>query len=176
MKIKKFLIVITALLTVLLITYISLRYLYPQKYSDTVSKYSKEYGLDESIVYAIIKCESNFNSNALSNAGAVGLMQITPDTYTWAANKINDTDGHSLYDVDINIKYGCYIFSLFLNEFGVEETALASYNAGRGRVLSWLNNTEYSEDGIILTEIPYKETSNYVKKVLLTQNIYRFLY
>ncbi len=154
-----------------------LKYLYPQKYSEQVQKYAYEYGIEESLVYAIIKCESNFNINAVSSAGAIGLMQITPETFEWAKQKLNDTTSKiTLNDANLNIKYGCYIYSLFIKEFTVKETALASYNAGRGRVLSWLKDKSYSDDGILLKTIPYKETDNYVKKVIYTQKIYELIY
>ncbi len=166
------------LLIIVLLIYSSLVYLYPKKYSDYVEKYAIEYGLDKNLVYAIIKCESNFKKDSVSHAGAIGLMQITPQTYKWAAQKAKDTDlnENSLYNAEINIKYGCYIFSLFLNEFKVETNALACYNAGRGNVLKWLSDKKYSDDGITLKQIPFNETSVYVKKVLNTQKIYQLIY
>lgn len=165
-------------MVLLLVANSVLRYLYPQKYAAAVSEYSKQYDVDESIIYAIIKCESGFNAMAYSKAGAIGLMQITPDTYKWAAGKLGEKNVNesSLYDAHTNIKYGCYIYSFFKNEFEVDKTALAAYNAGRGKVLSWLEDKQNSEDGIILSSIPYPETETYVKKVLLTQKIYKFLY
>lgn len=179
MKIKRRIITFAIFIVVLFASiYCSLLYLYPKEYSEYVKQYAAEYNLDENMVYAIIKCESNFTSDAISNAGAIGLMQITPDTYEWAAQKANDstTNKNMLYTPKTNIRYGCYIYSMFLSEFSLPETALACYNAGRGRVKSWLINSNYSSDGKVLDVIPYKETENYVSKVLFTQKIYDFIY
>lgn len=179
MKIKNRVITFVIVLMLLFVSLYCLSlYLYPKEYSEFVKLYANEYDLDESLVYAIIKCESNFNSDAVSRAGAIGLMQITEDTYKWATQKADDKniDKNMLYTPRVNIKYGCYIYSMFLNEFGVEETALACYNAGRGRVKSWLSNPTYSDDGKTLYNIPFKETDNYVSKVLYTKKIYDLIY
>ena len=153
-------------------------YLYPREYNELITKYASKYSLDESLIYAIIKCESGFDQNAYSNAGAIGLMQITPDTYEWAANKSGETYANKdeLYDTETNIKYGCYIYSILKSEFEDDKTTLTAYNAGRGKVLSWLEDKNYSSDGILLNDIPYPETSNYVDKVIVTQKIYSLLY
>lgn len=178
---KVFVIIISTIFIVLILiifTLSGLRYFYPKKYSKTVKQYSNEYGLSENLVYAIIKCESGYKENAKSKAGALGLMQITPETFKWAAAKLRDSEPteSSLYSPVTNIKYGCYIYSLLLNEFGQHYTALAAYNAGRGKVLSWLSNKMYSEDGILLNNIPYSETDKYVKKVLKVKKIYDLIY
>lgn len=166
------------LILVTVIAYGVLTYLYPQKYKQYIEKYAAEYYIEPELIYAIVKCESNFKAESVSHAGAIGLMQITPETFKWAAQRAGDNTltENSIYDAVTNIKYGCYIFSLFSKEFGNSETALACYNAGRGNVLKWLDNKEYSDDGIILKEIPFKETKEYVKKVINTAKIYKTLY
>ena len=156
----------------------SFYYSFPRKYESLVTEYSKQYGIDESLVYAIIKCESNFDANALSRANAQGLMQLTPDTFSWAYSKEHNTRPKSvmLFDANTNIRYGCCNYSILKAEFLSDEVALAAYNAGRSRVISWLENPEYSNDKKTLLNIPYPETKTYVKKVLLIQKIYNFLY
>lgn len=155
-----------------------LRFIYPRKYSDYVSEYAKRYNISENLIYAVIKCESGFEPFSVSGAGAVGLMQITPDTLQWVAMKSGDTGvlASVLYDAKSNIKYGCCIYSLFLSEFGEESVALAAYNAGRGNVLKWLSDSEHSDDGILLKSIPFPETEKYVKKVLTVKRIYELIY
>ena len=155
-----------------------LKNLYPLKYSTYVEKYCEEYNLEKSLVYGIIKTESNFNEKAVSSAGALGLMQITPDTFDWALFKDKNKEYtlEHIYEPDINIKYGCYIFRLFLDEFQVEETAVAAYNAGRGAVNKWLRDERYSKDGKTLYYIPYDETRYYVKKVTDNKNKYKEIY
>lgn len=167
-----------SLLAAFLLSVAVLRMVYPRKYSEFVTDYARQYGLNENLVYAIIKCESGFNPDSVSRAGAVGLMQITPDTLTWAAMKEGENDvlADALYDEKTNIRYGCCIYSLFLNEFGDTATALAAYNAGRGNVIKWLGNRFYSDDGILLKSIPFSETAKYVKKVQTVKRIYELIY
>lgn len=166
------------MLIVLCVVFYAFRYLYPQKYSAEVQKYSQEYGIDPSLVFAVIKCESNFKADAISHAGAYGLMQITQETYEWAAKREKDDEytDKSLFDPDTNIRYGCVIYSIFQNEFTDPAVCLAAYNAGRGRVKGWLSDKSYSGDGKTLDVIPFAETKTYVKKVLRTQKIYELIY
>ncbi len=166
------------LLAAIVVTAVMLRFCYPRKYSALVSDFSKRYGISENLVYAIIKCESGFDPSAKSEAGAVGLMQITPDTLSWAAMREGESDisDGMLYDAYTNIRYGCCIFSLLYGEFGDIETALAAYNAGRGKVLGWLADSRYSDDGVLLSDIPYGETLKYVKKVKTVKRIYELIY
>lgn len=165
-------------LIIILLSRHVLTLLYPIKYSYYVEKYCKQYNLDPNIIYAIIECESNFNESASSHAGAIGLMQITPETYEWAISKTGEKiqQENDLYDPETNIKYGCYIYSLFLNEFKDQQVALACYNAGRGNVKNWLKDSRYSKDGSTLKVIPFKETEQYVKKVNNANKIYQIIY
>lgn len=153
------------------------RQVYPQKHLETVEKYSAEYNVPRELVYAVMNTESHFDENAVSNAGACGLMQITPQTFHWLQTKTGeDLEDLSLFDPEINIKYGCFFLAMLLNEFGDGREALAAYNAGRGRVNEWLADSEYSADGKRLDKIPFSETAHYVKKVERARNIYSNLY
>lgn len=138
----------------------------PLEYTDIVEKYAAEYELDEALVFAVIKTESNFISDALSHANAHGLMQITEETFVWLQTKTGEKhELEILFDPDINIKYGCLFLSMLIDEFEVIDTALAAYNAGRGAANKWLQDNELSDDGINLKHIPYPETRHYVHKV-----------
>lgn len=176
--IKSTIIFFVALILLAGTAFFALRYLYPRQYSPLVQKYADNYGIEPNLVYAIIKCESNFNETALSSAGAHGLMQITESTYKWALarEKQRQSEPVSLFDPEVNIRYGCAIYSILIDEFSEPGVALAAYNAGRGRVLSWLSSDAYSSDGKTLDSIPFAETDNYVKKVLKTQKIYDLIY
>ena len=137
-------------------------------YHQEIYRYALEYDLDPALIFAVIKTESNFDPEAHSHQDAHGLMQITEATLNWAMAREGKDATHTvgdLYDPEINIKYGCLILSLLLNEFQDQDTALAAYNAGRGNVLKWLKDTRYSEDGIHIKATPFKETSDYIKKV-----------
>jgi len=152
---------------------------YPEKYQSLVTKYSEQSGLDPCLVYAVIRSESSFNPSAKSSVGALGLMQITPDTFEWAMNKTSETEDYTskdLYTPDVNVRYGTIVLSSFLNEFGDEQTAIAAYHAGRGIVNKWLLNSDYSKDGKTLYYIPFDNTRAYVKRVEATKKIYTGLY
>ncbi len=151
--------------------------LYPMKYTEYVEKYSAEYGVDPKLVYAVIKTESSFNPDAVSYADAVGLTQITPETFEWLRQKLGEENEIlSLHDPETSIKYGTFFLSYLINEFGNTDTALAAYHAGRGRIIGWLEDKEISPDGKTLSEIPISETAHYVKKVNKALNIYNNLY
>lgn len=150
---------------------------YPHKYEEFVEKYSAEFGLDSALLYAVIRTESSFDHSAVSSADAVGLTQITPETFEWLRMKLGETQGElSLLDPETSIKYGAFFLSYLLDEFGETPIALAAYHAGRGRVNSWLKDPEISPDGKTLTKIPISETAHYVKKVTKAHNIYSNLY
>lgn len=154
-----------------------IKMLYPLKYTQLVEEYSAEFGIEKELLYAVIKTESSFNPNAVSNADAVGLTQITPETFEWLKTKLGEEDSElSLFDPETSIKYGSFFLSYLLNEFENTDTAVAAYHAGRGRINGWLADKNISPDGKILTDIPIPETAHYVKKVNRALNIYKNLY
>ena len=114
----------------------------------------------------------------MSNSGAVRLMQVTEPTYEWALTRLGEDikDKISLNDTETNIKFGTYIYSLLLEEFKDERTALAAYNAGRSKVKDWLLDPKYSDDGKTLKSMGYEETKNYVNKVMASYKMYKKLY
>lgn len=154
------------------------RYIYPTDYADVVEKYSSEYNLDKSLVFAVIKCESGFDKNAESSQNAKGLMQLQKDTYEWVCHKYNDNDVNEeyLFNPEKNVQAGCRLLRLHLDQFGDVKTALCAYHAGRTKTMEWLNNSEYSSDGKTLSKIPYEDTSSYVDKVIKTQEKYKQIY
>lgn len=156
------------------------KFVYPMKYREAVEKYSAENHLDKYFVYAVIKTESNFDPDAVSDAGAKGLMQIMENTFDWVKFKMNNESCSESYsdicDPEINIKYGTFLLKLLLDEYGSEETAAAAYHSGRGSVNSWLENKNYSPDGITLDDMPSSVTKHYVKKVMTAYDGYNNLY
>ena len=154
-----------------------LKTLYPLKYEDYVEVYAKENNLSPAFVYAVIKCESGFDKEAVSSVGATGLMQIMPDTFSWINMKLGEKNNYSMAtDPETNIKYGCYLYGYLLSRYGRVQEALAAYHAGIGNVDKWLDDPQYSSDGESLHTIPFPTTNKYVKKVMLTENIYEKLY
>lgn len=152
--------------------------LFPMKYSDYVIEYSNEYDLDPMLVMAVMKAESNFNPNVVSDKAANGLMQITGDTGQWIAEKLDVTNFQKemLKDPEVNIRFGCWYLRYLLDESESEEIAIAAYNAGIGNVQKWLGDPRYSKNGDKLDYIPFKETDKYVKKVEAYKNIYKTIY
>lgn len=154
-----------------------LRLLYPQPYSQLVKREAEEFSLSESLVYAVIKTESNFDEDAQSHAGARGLMQLTPQTFQWVSSlHPPENGGGDILDPGDNIHCGCALLRLLLDHYGSQETALCAYNAGMGTVSGWLAEGEFSDDGESLHTIPYPETENYVKKVTAAVKMYEELY
>jgi soluble lytic murein transglycosylase len=149
----------------------------PAAYKDIVEKYAEEFDVPIEIVYSVINTESGFRSDAVSpGVGAVGLMQIMPDTFDWIAMKLGEkpTEG-LLYDPHTNVKYGTFFLKYLYKEFGSWDIAFAAYNAGPNRVKQWLNNPEYIIDNEIVY-IPIEETRNYIKKVNKNKEAYKRLY
>ena len=172
------------------ITFAEKKY-YPVKYSEYVDKYSHEYNVPRSLLYAVIKAESNFHADAESRVGAVGLMQFMPATFKDITTNhlYENLDVGMRYDPETSIKYGAYYLSWIYRNYAQNwETALAAYNAGIGNVFGrrdvetgewidgWIDDPEYSDDGVTLKSIPFKETRSYVKKVMRAQEKYKALY
>lgn len=152
--------------------------LFPLKYESIVNEASETYNVDKELIYAIIKCESGFDSSAHSHADAQGLMQITPDTFKWLQlhTRENNANIERLKNPYVNIMYGTLFISLLKEKYGNEEVALSAYNAGETVVKRWLDDKNVSKDGRTLDNIPYKETRRYVKRVQWVKKIYSMLY
>ncbi len=156
-----------------------LKSMYPRTYAEIVSEQARENGLDPNLVYAVIRQESGFHADVESGAGAIGLMQLTPDTFEWLQRKEGAQTALSpdaLTQPDVNVRYGCRFLALLLKKYGVRRTALCAYNAGMGRVDSWLGDASVSKDGRNLDAIPYAETRNYVERVEESYRQYQDLY
>ena len=140
---------------------------YKRDFGEYVSVYAHKYGVPETLIFAVIRTESSFDSGAVSRVGAVGLMQLMPETFEWLTDEIlfEHLESGMLYDPETNIRYGTYYLSRMYKHFGNWETAFAAYNAGPTIVSKWLKDAAYSTDGKTLSHIPYSETAHYVKKV-----------
>lgn len=152
-------------------------YFYPMKYSDEIVSISKQCNVDSALIASVANVESNYNENALSSKGAVGIMQIMPTTAEWIAKKYNiEYNENYLNEPVYNIELGSYYLAYLIDYFGVTEVGLCAYNAGQGNVSNWLKNSEYSTDGKNLKKIPFKETKEYLNRVNKNYHYYKNRY
>jgi soluble lytic murein transglycosylase len=139
---------------------------YPLKYATIVRGHARNYRLDPALLAAVIYQESKFRSNVKSSSGAIGLMQLLPDTAKGIAihtggSRFRVSD---LYNPEINVRYGAWYLRHLLDKYGDERTALAAYNAGQENVDEW------RRDG---RGIAFSETRHYVKRVERLKTLYR---
>lgn len=151
--------------------------IYKKDYQEYVQKYSQEYDVDENLVYALIKAESNFNANAESGKGAIGLMQLMESTAQDVCKKTdlnisNEDVKDKLLEPEININIGTKYLSILIQKYENVEIAITAYNAGIGTVDTWIEKGIIKADGSDVENIPYKETNNYVRKILRDYKIY----
>ena len=153
---------------------------YPKQYSAYVEHYAKMYDLPPHLIYAVIRTESDFDSSATSAVGAIGLMQLLPDTFRWISDDMlrERLDDGMIYDPETNIRYGCFYLRRLYDRYGEWPATLAAYNAGPGRVDRWLDDpTMLDADGKLNPDaIPTTETRRYVPAVLEAQERYDELY
>lgn len=154
------------------------RNIYPIKYSYYVEKYAKEENVDKYIIYAIIKAESNFDEKAKSESNAIGLMQIMETTAIETASKMElEITEEDLFNPEINIKIGLNYFAYLVEQYNNNYAlAIVAYNAGIGNVNKWIENGTIKPDGTDIENVPFKETNNYVRKILRDYEIYKGLY
>lgn len=149
-------------------------FLAPRKFSGEVERAASAYGIEAELLYAVIRTESNFRPDAVSSAGAVGLMQLMPQTARFIEQRAGISS--DLYDPAANICAGAWYLQYLFSKFEGEREAFAAYNAGEGTVRAWLRDPSYSDDGKHLMHIPYLETEQYISKINFFRNCYKFLY
>ena len=151
---------------------------YPRGYSEYVTIYAEKYGVPETLVYAVIRTESDFESGAVSGAGAVGLMQLMPSTFKWLTDDMlfEHLESGMLYDPETNIRYGTYCLSYLYDRYGRWDLAIAAYNGGLGNVDEWLEDDRYADGEGGLKRIPFKETRQFVSRVTEAWEMYERLY
>jgi soluble lytic murein transglycosylase len=139
---------------------------YPLKYQTIVRGHARNYRLDPALLAAVIDQESKFRSNVKSRSGAIGLMQLLPDTAKGIAVHTGGTRFRvgDLYNPEINVRYGAWYLRHLIDKYGNERTALAAYNAGQENVDEWRRRGE---------GIAFSETRHYVKRVEHLKTLYR---
>lgn len=140
-----------------------LRARYPLRYEHIVRGHAENYRLDPALVAAVIYQESKFDPDARSDSGAIGLMQLLPETAEGIATRTGGSrfEVNDLYDPELNVRYGSWYLRNLLDKYGNEEDALAAYNGGQGNV----------DRGVL-----YPETRHYVERVRELRAIYNDAY
>ena len=174
---KKLLIILVAIILIIIVAIcinkLMIKTLYKKDYSEYVIKYSQKYEVDENLIYALIKAESNFKADAVSNKNAQGLMQLMFATAEEVANKNGiELTEENILNPDININIGTKYISTLLEKYECVELAIAAYNAGIGNVDKWIEKGIIKSDGSDIENIPFKETNTYVRKIMRDYKIY----
>ncbi len=175
------------------------RLLYPWPHRELITQTAQKYRLDPHLLAAMIRVESRFNPKAVSARGAVGLMQIMPETAAWiqearGVTPANNRDGggrakgnsgagsaealrERLVDPRFNVDLGSWYLRALLDEFGQNEAAaLAAYNGGRSNVRAWLVQHRWTGSHEDIDSIPFPETREYVRRVVASRAWYERLY
>ncbi|MEC9481917.1 MAG: transglycosylase SLT domain-containing protein [Halomonas sp.] len=156
----------------------SLEWRFPPAYRDSFLRWSEATGVDPYLLMGIARRESAFNNEAVSPAGARGLMQLMPGTAEHVSRLLG-TDSPStgeLFDPETNIRLGSHYIGRMLNRYsGNRIAATAAYNAGPGRVDRWLSENPSQEFDLFVESIPFRETRDYVQAVLAYQVIFASL-
>ena len=149
---------------------------YPIRYAAEVNAAAAEFDLEPAYLYAVILAESSFRPDAVSSVGALGLMQVMPETGEWIAGKLDLSDSFTadmLTDPALNVRFGSWYLRYLLNRYdGDKRCASAAYHAGQGTVDAWLADPSMSPDGHTLSAIGYETTDYYVNKVLSNYETY----
>jgi soluble lytic murein transglycosylase len=142
---------------------------YPLEYESIVRGHAANYDLNPALLAAVIEQESKFHADAKSSAGAIGLMQLQPETAKGIALRTGGSKFvlSDLYNPELNVRYGAWYLHHLLQKYGDERLALAAYNAGQRNVDRWRAAGE---------DIQFAETRAYVDKVERLKDIYRRTY
>lgn len=151
-------------------------YKYPIGFTEHVERFSREYGVPNTLIYSVINTESGFEPNAHSRADAKGLMQLMDITNEDICKRSGMSLDADIFDPSVNIERGTYYLAYLYRQFGTWQETIAAYNAGIGRVKGWLNDEAYSADGKTLHTIPIDETRVYVERVMTGAEKYREIY
>jgi len=152
--------------------------LFPKPYWPDLKRFADANGLDPYLVASLVRQESEFNPNAVSNKNALGLMQLLPRVGKGVAKqeKLKHFSPPQLFTPAVNLQLGTRYFRSMVDQFGGFEYALAAYNAGDDRVKDWRSAGKYRDVQEFVESIPFTETREYVQAIMRNANVYRQLY
>ena len=151
----------------------------PEKQVDEVAEYAAEYGIPEPVIWAILKTQSNFTSNAVSEQGAIGLMQLTPKQFDFICTRllgIQTPDAGMLYDPETNLRCGCAWLSYLYARYDTWHLAFAAYRNGTEILDAWLTDSTLVDQNGMLPAFPDSETTAFVENIERTVEKYSQLY
>lgn len=174
-------VLIFVLVAVLLFLFLNLpailRDVFPLRYGELISRLAQQSGVDPLLLAAMIASESSFEAEAVSPKGAVGLMQLMPDTARWLAERRGENPAAlDLKDPETNIKMGAIYLKYLLELYPTRHAAVAAYNGGPANVDRWLEGGLWDGSWERTSGIPFGETRAFVRKVELMRRIFSFLY
>ncbi|NMB46643.1 MAG: lytic transglycosylase domain-containing protein [Firmicutes bacterium] len=153
------------------------RVFYPFLYREIIVECADRERLDPALVAAVTRVESRFYPRARSEQGALGLMQLMPETAEAAAVELGlSFEREYLYDPQYNIRLGSWYLAQLLREFGDLKPALAAYNGGQGNVRTWLGTGIWDGSYNNLHQIPFAETREFVRRVFRDYRVYSLAY
>ncbi len=185
-------IVVSVVLLICVVTLITSnqfwRWMYPIGYQPTIQQAASFTHIDPLLVASVIRVESKFHTHDVSHAGAIGLMQLMPDTAVWIVTQMNKTGeaqrmqitGHTASELsvpNINIQIGTWYIRYLIERFnGNEVAAIAAYNGGPKRVGQWLAQGVWNGQLNTISDIPVGETRHFVDRVFYNYDLYKRIY
>ena len=155
------------------------RLAFPLPYWDALQRSARAQNIDPYLFAALVRQESEFDTNVVSGANAYGLSQVLPPTGRMLSRKLHVGRFRAdlLFNPDVNLRIGTYYLRSLVDSLGGRwDAALASYNAGKSRVVDWLKRAQYQDSAEFVESIPITETRNYVQSIFRNADIYRRLY
>lgn len=147
------------------------RLVYPLEYEAGIREVSREHGLEPAFVAGVVYTESRFRPEAESSQGALGLMQVMPETAAFVQDRSGIRGDYR--NPRVNLRMGAWYLNYLGEKYrGDERLTLAAYNSGQGRVDGWISQEGFD----IEQDIPFRETREYVENVLEAREVYRDLY
>ena len=180
-RLRKKLLVVVLLFFIFLLLQSSIvwKWMFPVKYEDEIMHHSQEHRIDPYFMMAIIRVESKFDPERTSKKGAIGLMQIMPETAKWAAQTsgIDYQNDNQLWETNTNLALGAWYISYLHGLFNGNMLAVAAaYNAGQNKVVQWMEEGVWTGDEKGIENIPYGETRHYIQKVTYYHKQYNKIY
>ncbi len=152
-----------------------LLFVYPNAYKKEINLISEKEGIYNYVFTALVREESHFQKTVISSAGAIGLSQLMPATAADVAGRLHSKD-YDLTDAQTNLSFGGWYLGNLVRHTNVLIDALFAYNGGLTRVKRWRKTYSDLSDDLFLEAVPFKETSHYGQKVLVSSVLYGYLY